>query len=116
MSGPRILTAAVERKAQLRPSFSFSSCLLSLSLSLFEEAAFLNGEERAMAGSLGLDEEGTIDGEREGGYRPAAPAVEVVQALLVACSRTYTLDRTFDLGSRGIADDLGSYVYVERGG
>lgn len=112
MSGPRILTAAVERKAQLRPSFSFSSCLLSL----LEEAAFLNGEERAMAGSLGLDEEGTIDRERERGYRPAAPAVEVVQALLVACSRTYTLDRTFDLGSRGIADDLGSYVYVERGG
>lgn len=76
----------------------------------------MNGEERAMAGSLGLDEEGTIDGERERGYRPAAPAVEVVQALLVACSRTYTLDRTFDLGSRDIADDLGSYVYVERGG
>lgn len=76
----------------------------------------MNGEERAMAGSLGLDEEGTIDRERERGYRPAAPAVEVVQALLVACSRTYTLDRTFDLGSRGIADDLGSYVYVERGG
>lgn len=48
---------------------------------------------------------------------PAAPAVEVVRALLVACSRTYTLDRTFDLGSRGIADDLGPYVtsYVERG-
>ena len=59
--------------------------------------------------------------ERErvrGGYTPAAPAVEVVRALLVACSRTYTLDRTFDLGSRGIADDLGPYVtsYVERGG
>ena len=125
MSGPRILTAAVERKAQLRPSFSFSSCLLSLplslSLSVREEAAFFfNDEERAMAGSLGLDEEGTIDRERERererGYTPAAPAVEVVQALLVACSRTYTLDRTFDLGSRGIADDLGSYVtgYVER--
>jgi len=29
--------------------------------------------------------------------------VEVVQALLVACSRTYTLDRTFDLGSQDIA-------------
>lgn len=43
-------------------------------------------------------------------------AVEVVRALLVACSRTYTLDRTFDLGSRGIADDLGPCVtgYVER--
>lgn len=42
----------------------------------------------------------------------------MVPALLVACSRTYTLDRTFDLGSRGIADDLGPYVtgYVERGG
>ena len=96
---------------------------LSLSLSVREEAAFFfNDEERAMAGSLGLDEEGTIDRERERererGYTPAAPAVEVVQALLVACSRTYTLDRTFDLGSRGIADDLGSYVtgYVERDG
>jgi hypothetical protein len=35
--------------------------------------------------------------------------VEVVQALLVACSRTYTLDRTFDLGSQGVAhgDDGG---------
>lgn len=52
----------------------------------------------------------------EDDYTPAAPAVEVVRALLVACSRTYTLDRTFDLGSRGIADDLGPYVtgYVER--
>ena len=126
MSGPRILTAAVERKAQLRPSFSFSSCLLSLplslSLSLFERRRLSSTmkKERWPVPSAWTRRERSIERkrERERGYTPAAPAVEVVQALLVACSRTYTLDRTFDLGSRGIADDLGSYVtgYVERDG
>lgn len=46
-------------------------------------------------------------------------AVEVVQALLVACSRTYTLDRIFDLGSRVSAEEsrLGTLLvtdYLER--
>lgn len=62
--------AFLPRRSRGRPSFVPASLFhraCSLSLSLLEEAAFLNGEERAMAGSLGLDEEGTIDGERERG-------------------------------------------------
>lgn len=49
--------------------------------------------------------------KRENGYTSAAPAAEVVRALLVAWSRTYTLGRTFDLGSarhRGQLGDLSS--------
>lgn len=111
--------AFLPRRSRGRPSFVPASlfhraCSLSLSP---REGGFLE-RRRKSDGRFARPGRGGNDRwrERERGYRPAAPAVEVVQALLVACSRTYTLDRTFDLGSRGIADDLGSYVYVERGG
>lgn len=84
MSGPRILSAAVQARSQL--------------LFLIVESV-RGGRSRKRKGGYPAKKRWQRQRERkrENGYILTAPTVEVVQALLVACSRTYTLDRTFDL-------------------
>lgn len=88
----------------VQPTHSFRGGPGLVSASLFDHGVGLRREIPVRGRENAQREERE---EEANGYTPTASTVEVVQALLVACSRTYTLDHTFDLGSRSSAKYFG---------